>query len=395
MASKFRFLKHSRKAVPLGAVLTLMGFSLGNAVQAAPCMTVTLTGTQGGPPVFNGQAGSGTLVQYGDDSNQCGEAFLQFDTGRGTTQQLSKAKVPVGKLNAIFFTHLHSDHTEGLSDMLQLRWHFNSQGPKVDVVCSADTTSGKGHVLSCANFTQHIGDALIASGEIAQRLAENPKRLPEGPAGIVNLASFEGSNETQMVWQQGDVKVSAVTSRHIPGHASYRVDTPAGSVVIGGDAGNDSAKPPRATSTSAQVERLSEGVDIIVHSTIHPVMGPDLDSGFPLPIYFRQSTASDLGAMAQRVNAKHLMLTHLIPPLGAKKQGPYKIPKGPLEKQDYINATMEAGFKGNTIVGTDLDSITLPLKIAPEVFHCWAHAFCPSELMMDRVTYYDIRRSSK
>lgn len=246
--------------------------------------------------------------------------------------------------------------------MLQLRWHFNSQGPKVDVVCSADTTSGKGHVLSCANFTQHIGDALIASGEIAQRLAENPKRLPEGPAGIVNLASFEGSNETQMVWQQGDVKVSAVTSRHIPGHASYRVDTPAGSVVIGGDAGNDSPKPPRATSTSAQVERLSEGVDIIVHSTIHPVMGPDLDSGFPPPIYFRQSTASDLGAMAQRVNAKHLMLTHLIPPLGAKKQGPYKIPNGPLEKQDYISATTEAGFKGNTIVGTDLESITLPLK---------------------------------
>ena len=37
--------------------------TLATQVQAAPCMKVTLTGTQGGPPVFNGQAGSGTLVQ--------------------------------------------------------------------------------------------------------------------------------------------------------------------------------------------------------------------------------------------------------------------------------------------------------------------------------------------
>ena len=102
-------------------IVLVFGVLVHSQVQAAPCLTVTLTGTQGGPPVFNGQAGAGTLVQYGDDSNNCGATLLQFDTGRGTTQQLSKLRVPVGKLNAIFFTHLHSDHTEGLSEMLQLR----------------------------------------------------------------------------------------------------------------------------------------------------------------------------------------------------------------------------------------------------------------------------------
>ena len=144
-------------------IVLVFGVLVHSQVQAAPCLTVTLTGTQGGPPVFNGQAGAGTLVQYGDDSNNCGATLLQFDTGRGTTQQLSKLRVPVGKLNAIFFTHLHSDHTEGLSDMLQLRWHFNSGGPKVDVVCAEDTPSPTGYVLSCAKFTQHIGDALLQS----------------------------------------------------------------------------------------------------------------------------------------------------------------------------------------------------------------------------------------
>lgn len=337
-------------------------FASSTTAFSAPCMTVTLTGTQGGPPVFQGQAGSGTLVTYGDDEDSCGDVRLQFDTGRGTTQRLSQARTPVGKLNAIFLTHMHSDHTEGLSDIMQLRWHFNSGGPQVDLVCSEDAKSPLGHTLSCTNLARHIGDPLIQSGEMAQRLVENKKRKPGGPADLINVSTFSASDEPVEVWSTGDVSVSAIGSRHIPGHASYRVDTPAGSVVIGGDAGNDKPAPPRDSSTSAQVEKLSQGVDIIVHSTIHPVMGPDRESGFPPPIYFRQSTATDLGAMADRVGAKHLMLTHLIPPMGAARQGPYPIPGGALSEADYKDAVAQSGFTGETIVGTDLVSIRLPNK---------------------------------
>src|SRR5215475_10796377 len=98
--------------------------------EAAPCLIVTLTGTQSGPPVFNGQAGAGTLVRYGEDSNNCSAMKLQFDAGRGTNMRLSQVGVPPGQLNAIFFTHMHSDHTEGFADIMMLRWHFNSKGPK-------------------------------------------------------------------------------------------------------------------------------------------------------------------------------------------------------------------------------------------------------------------------
>jgi ribonuclease Z len=325
-------------------------------------MKVSLTGTQGGPPLFNGQAGAGTLVQYGDETNGCGAVKLQFDTGRGTNMRLSQLKVPVGKLDAIFFTHMHSDHTEGLADILQLRWHFNSGGPKVDVVCSEDAKSPLGHTLSCTSYVAHIGDSLIESGEIAQRLVENKKRLKGGPADLVNVSTFPSGKEAVEVWSKGDVKVSAIGSRHIPGHASYRVDTPAGSVVIGGDAGNDAPKPPRPSSTSERVEQLAQGADVLVHSTIHPVMGPDKDSGFPPPIYFRQSNASDLGALSKRAGVKHLMLTHLIPPMGAAKQGPYPIPGGALTEDSYKAAVTDGGFEGNTIVGTDLVTLTLPVK---------------------------------
>ena len=69
---------------------------------AAPCLIVTLTGTQGGPSVFNGQAGAGTLVRYGDESNECGALKLQFDTGRGTNMQLSQIRVAPQQLHQSF-----------------------------------------------------------------------------------------------------------------------------------------------------------------------------------------------------------------------------------------------------------------------------------------------------
>ena len=78
---------------------------------------ITLTGTQSGPATFNGQAGAGTLIRFGDDSNECGTVKLLVDAGRGTNMRLSQFNVTPVQLNAIFFTHMHSDHTEGFADI--------------------------------------------------------------------------------------------------------------------------------------------------------------------------------------------------------------------------------------------------------------------------------------
>ena len=328
--------------------------------EAAPCLIVTLTGTQAGPSVFNGQAGAGTLVRYGGDDNNCGAVMLQFDTGRGTNMRLSQIGVSPVQLNAIFFTHMHSDHTEGFGDIMLLRWYF--KGPKIDIVCSSDAVSALGVTNSCRHYAMHIGDAFLQSGEIAERRSEDNGRLAGGPADLANVITFEPKDDPQGVWSFGDVKVSAIRSTHTAGHASYRVDTPAGSVAIGGDASNDAVVPPRAHSTSDQVERLAKGVDIIVHSTTHPVMGPDRGSGFPPLVFYRQSTTTDLGAMAQRVGAKYLILTHLAPSLGAARHNRWNVPGGPLTEADYRKAVEAGGFAGTTIVGTDLATLRLPAK---------------------------------
>ena len=330
---------------------------------AAPCMKVTLTGTKGGPAAVNGLAGVGTLVQFGDDSKDCKGVNLQFDVGRATSVRLSQIGMTAGDLNAIFFTHVHSDHTDGFADLMQLRWHYQSDLPKVDIVCSVDAPSGTGHSNSCSQLAKHVADSYIQSGEIAQRHDERKQTPAEGPSALTAVKTFEPAEKPEIVWSFGDVKVWAIRSTHTAGHASYRVDTPAGSVVVSGDASNDIRQPPRAYSTSDQVEMISKGVDILVHATTHPNMGPEKGGGMPQRTFYRQSTAVDIGAMAQRAGVKYLMLTHLTPSLGeVERIDKWKIPGAPLTEKDFRQAVLEGGYKGNIIVGTDLTSIRLPVR---------------------------------
>jgi ribonuclease Z len=349
-----------RRFNPLATLALLAALTAASSVQAAPCLIVTLTGTQSGPAAVNGLAGAGTLIRYGDESNGCGALKLQFDAGRGTTQRLSQLGITPVQLDAVFLTHMHSDHTEGLPDLMLLRWMYWSKADDIELVCGTDAPPERGHSLSCTQLARHLGDPFLASGEIAERYADDPSRRKGGPADLVRLKTFTPAPAAQTVWSRGDVRVSAIRSTHTADHVSYRVDTPAGSVVIGGDAGNDTLRPPRASSTSAQVEQLAEGAQVIVHSTMHPVMAPGGGSGMPDLVYYRQSLAGDLGAMAKRTGAQVLMLTHLAPSLGSNRHGPFSVPGGPLTVADYQRAVAPSGFAGEVIVGEDLASVRLP-----------------------------------
>jgi ribonuclease Z len=173
------------KALLIATLLVAWTATSASSAEAAPCLVVTLTSTQGGPQSFNGLAGAGTLVRYGDEATGCAALKLQFDAGRGTTMRLSQLGIGPEQLNAIFFTHMHNDHTDGFADLVQLRWSFNANGPKLDVVCSADAVSPAGVTISCAKFTAHIADAFLQSGEIAQRRSELKERSAGGPADVV------------------------------------------------------------------------------------------------------------------------------------------------------------------------------------------------------------------
>ena len=151
-----------------GAFISMVWLSTAHA---APCVMITLTGTQGGPPAFKGLAGPGTLVRYGEDSNNCSAVKLQFDAGRGTVMRLAELNIPPEQLNAVFFTHMHNDHTEGFADLVTLRWMFFGTGPKIDAVCTSDVVSTLGFTISCQKFTAHIAD-------FSSSRAKSPNAIP-------------------------------------------------------------------------------------------------------------------------------------------------------------------------------------------------------------------------
>ncbi|MGZ5134085.1 MAG: MBL fold metallo-hydrolase [Flavitalea sp.] len=76
---------------------------------SAQTIKVTLLGT-GTPQPSIERFGASTLIEAG------GNYFL-FDCGRGATQRLWQQKIPIGKINTLFLTHLHSDHIVGIPDL--------------------------------------------------------------------------------------------------------------------------------------------------------------------------------------------------------------------------------------------------------------------------------------
>src|SRR3954462_6411438 len=75
---------------------------------------VTLLGTASPQPRPD-RFGPSTLVQAGD------QTFL-IDAGRGVPIRLRQLGISLGKLDVLFLTHFHSDHTSGIPDLWLTGW---------------------------------------------------------------------------------------------------------------------------------------------------------------------------------------------------------------------------------------------------------------------------------
>src|SRR5215475_11623705 len=91
------------------ALLVVCLSLLASKVASAQAIKVTLLGT--GTPIVNfNRFGMSTLVEVGNQK-------LLFDAGRGVVLRLQQAGASIRDINAIFITHLHSDHLTGLPDL--------------------------------------------------------------------------------------------------------------------------------------------------------------------------------------------------------------------------------------------------------------------------------------
>ncbi len=91
------------------------------AAAHAQTFKVTLLGTGNPRPVME-RFGPSILVEAGQEK-------LLFDCGRGATQRIYQLKVPFAEVNALFLTHLHSDHVVGIPDLWLTGWIYGPEGP--------------------------------------------------------------------------------------------------------------------------------------------------------------------------------------------------------------------------------------------------------------------------
>jgi ribonuclease Z len=68
-----------------------------------------------------------------------GQQVFVVDAGSGASRRLSDLRFPQGRIDAILLTHFHSDHIDGLGELLMQRWV--NRGAREPVASTAPTGS--------------------------------------------------------------------------------------------------------------------------------------------------------------------------------------------------------------------------------------------------------------
>lgn len=198
-------------------------------------IVVTLLGT-GTPLHSDGRRGFSNLVQAGG-------LFLLIDAGRGAVQSLGDMRIPVGKIDATFITHYHSDHINGLPDIFMMGY------------VSAPVLGGRKNAFQLygpegvEGLARGLEKAYEADAKI--RLADEPG-TPKEATWIEAHTVKEG-----VIFEKNGVKVTMFNVDHgelIKPSVGYRVDYAGRSVVFSGD-----------TKFDENVIKNAKGVDLLVH----------------------------------------------------------------------------------------------------------------------------------
>lgn len=225
-------------------------------------ISVTLLGTGSPSPVLD-RFGPSTLVQAGSQT-------LIFDAGRGALQRLSQAGVNFGEVEALFLTHLHSDHIVGIPDLWLTGWLISRRDKPLRVFGPAGTS----------NMMEHLKQAF----QFDIRIRVNDNKLP--PAGAESQVT---DIKQGVIYEAQGVRVTAFEVDHGPVSPTlgYRVDYGNHAVVLSGD-----------TRFSTNLIKFAEHADLVVHEVA--------DSAE------RHTTPEQAGEVFRRVRPKLAVYSHIL-----------------------------------------------------------------------------------
>lgn len=269
-----------------------------------------------------------------------GKRLFVIDAGSGASRNLALMNLPPAKVEAVFLTHFHSDHIDGLGELMLQRWGgANSPTPLpiygpvgVEQVVAGFMSA---YTLDRGYRIAHHGPAIMP---------------PTGFGGQARPFTAAADQPDVVLINEPDLKVTAFPVRHDPvspavGYAfTYKGRT----VVISGD-----------TAPSKRVEAAAKGADVLVHEGLAPnlvaiqhkaakAVGRDRLAQIFSDIPGYHTTPHQAAQIAERAKVRMLLFTHVTPglPIGAL-EGP------------FLGDARQV-FQGQIKVGRDGDFVTLP-----------------------------------
>jgi len=286
-----------------------------------------------GSPLFDAKR-SGPCIAV-----RAGEKSFIFDAGTKGSQNLGPMGFPVAQVEGIFLTHLHSDHIDGLGQMLLSSWISSGRTEPTKVYGPIGTSQ----VVEGFNMAYQI--------DSTYRVAHHGTKVANPDSFGATAHEIKIANGSNVVYEKGGVKITAAMVSHKPVHPAfgYRVDYKDRSIFISGD-----------TSYDIRIAGYAKDVDVLFHEALNMEMVQTMErtaktngaKGLEKILFDIQdyhTSPVDAAKTARQSNAQDLVLYHIVPML----PNDLLIPM-------YVKG-MDAEFDGKITVAQDGTIVRLPV----------------------------------
>ena len=234
-----------------------------------------------------------------------GKRLFVVDVGSGATRNFGPMGLPTGAVEAVLLTHFHSDHIDGLGELMMLRWVGGGNTAPLPVYGPA----GVEGVVAGFNAAYTLDDGYRVKHHGADI---NP---PAGAGGDARPFAVDAQTQSVVVLENDGLRVTAFKVDHGPVEPAvgYRFDYKGRSVVISGD-----------TKPDENLVRVATGADLLVHEALNREMAQTIGDALTAAgnkraaklfkdIQNYHTSPVEAAQIAKRAGVKALVFTHIVP----------------------------------------------------------------------------------